>query len=90
MGGTSRVTLRAPDIEGPMDVVFLIMVEDGGAWKGTTTLPPKEDLVIAMTTESIVGFLGNSEIKLPGVTRLKKFSQREEFAGFDFARTEQE
>jgi glycogen debranching enzyme len=81
---TSRIILSAPDITRELKVGFLWMLDNGDAWRGSTTLAPNAILTIAIGTDDVVAYEGDNRIAMIGQRKLRQFSQRTSFSGFDF------
>ena len=82
---TSRIILTAKDLSREIKVGFLWMLDNGDAWRGSTVIAPNTTLTIAIGTDDVVAFHGDKRIALLGQRKLKRFSQRTTFTGFDFA-----
>jgi hypothetical protein len=82
---TSRIVLSAPNITRELKVGFLWMLDNGDAWRGSTRLAPNTTLTIAIGTDDVIAYQGDNRIALIGQRKLKQFSQRTSFNGFDFA-----
>jgi glycogen debranching enzyme len=82
---TSRLMLLAPDIPSPMKLQFVWVMADGNAWKGTTSVPPRIPLRVVFGPNDVVAYQGDTKVQIVGEWKLRGFSRRNEFTGFDFA-----
>ena len=82
----SRIVLAAPEIPQPVRVSFLWMLDNGDAWRGSTSLLPNTTLTIAFSKNDMLAYNGDRKAELPDARKLKGFSLRGSFTGFDFAR----
>jgi len=83
----SRIVLTAPTIRKPVRVGFLWMLEGGDAWRASASLAPDTTLTIAIGKDDVLAYHGDRQVPLIAPTKLRKFSLRDSFTGFDFAPT---
>jgi len=81
----SRIILTAPTIQRPVRVGFIWMLESGDAWRGSTTLTPDTTLTVAIGRDDVLAYHGDRKATLASLTKLKGFSLRNAFTGFDLA-----
>ncbi len=85
IGETLRVAVSAPTLKFPLQIAFLLMIDNGDAWQGLTLLEPGRPLVLALNSEQVTAFRGMEEITPGTVRHLKGFSQQSVFTDLHFA-----
>jgi glycogen debranching enzyme len=82
---TSRMILWSHELDRPVRISFLWMLNNGDAWRGVAMLEGGRKLTIVFGADDLLAYQDEKEIEPVSKRKLKGFSQKAEFSGVEFA-----